>query len=60
MLDGSQFEVQTVMQECILVDKGFVTSEMDVSGVQIDVRMVSCIHSERQNRIQFVMSRIEG
>jgi len=57
MLDGSQFEVQAVMQERILVDKVFAASEMDV---QIDVPVVSYTHSERQNRIQFIMSRIEG
>lgn len=60
MLNGCQFGVQAAMQECILADKGIAASDIDVSGVEIDVRMVHYIHSERQNRIQSIMSRIEG
>lgn len=59
MLNGSQLGVQAAMQECILADQGIAASEIDFSGIQIDVRMVLYIHSERQKRIQFIMSRIE-
>ena len=59
MLNGSQFGVEAAIQECVLGDKR-VVEEIDVSGVQIDVRMVNYIHSVRQKRIEFIMSRIEG
>ena len=58
MLNGSQLGVQAAMQECIVADKG-MAAEIDFGGIQIDVRMVLYIHSERQKRIQFIMSRIE-
>ena len=59
LLNGSQFGVEAAMQECVLGDKRLV-EEIDVSGVHIDVRMVNYIHSERQKRIQFIVSRIEA
>lgn len=59
MLNGSQLGVQAAMQECIFADKGMAT-EIDFSGIQIDVRMVLYIQSERQKRIQYILSRIEA
>lgn len=60
MLNGGQFGVQAAMQECILADKRIAAKEIDVGRVDIDVRMVEYILSERQNRIQFIMARIEA
>lgn len=59
MLNGSQLGVQAAMQECIFADKR-MAAEIDFSGIQIDVRMVLYIHSERQKRIDFIMSRIDA
>jgi len=59
ILNGSQLGVHAAMQECILADKRAATSEIDFSCIQIDVRMVIYIHSERHKRIQFIMSHIE-
>src|SRR5258706_15318677 len=59
MLNGSQSGFEAAIQECVLGDMRLV-EEIDVNGVQIDVRMVNYIYSERQKRIEFIMSRIEG
>ena len=59
MLNGSQFGVQAAMQECILGDKQIAAKGIDVGRIDIDVRMIDYIHSERQNRVQFIMIRIE-
>ena len=59
MLNGNRLGIQAAMQECILADNKVAASETDAIGVQIDVQMVCYIHSQRQDRIQFIMTRIE-
>jgi len=60
MLNGSQLGVQAAVRDCILADQGVAAETgMDFTGIEVDVRMMLYIRSERQKRIEFIMSRIE-